>query len=169
MPPAFTIYRILCSTPPDLEPERLAFEACNAQFAEKVAMPRGVLFAAASLQPQFLPDRQAAAVADNIRMCEFFLQIFGEREPHPAYLSFVDLALACLANRAMPLRRAAVLFRNPPGADPKMTELREKLSAASRCDIGAFRNSQEFEERVQGILACWYREVSAPENPDRSR
>ena len=169
MSPTFAIYRILCSTPPDLEPERLAFEACNAQFAEKVSMPDGVLFAAASFRPPFLSDRHAAAVESNIRMCDFFLQIFGEWQPRPDYAGFVDLALECLADPAMPMRQVAVLFRNPSKADPQMRQLQETLSAAGQCEVGEFCDQPDLEARVQGILAGWYSGVSAPGNPDRSR
>lgn len=132
-------------------------------------MPSGMLFAAASFPPQFLPDRHAPAVESNIRMCDFFLQIFGERQPHPAYASFISLALECCANPAMPMRRIAVLFRNPPEADPQLRELRQTLCAGGQCDVGEFRDRQELDARVQAILADWYGDVSAPGNPNRSQ
>jgi hypothetical protein len=81
---------------------------------------------------------------------------------------FVNLALECLANPAMPLRRMAVLFRNPGEADPQMRELWETLNSACQCNVGEFRGQQDLEARVEEILAGWYSEVSAPGNPDRS-
>ena len=56
----FRIYRILCSTPPDLEAERLAFESTLAAFGEHVTFPQQVLFAGASFRPPFDAGRHRA-------------------------------------------------------------------------------------------------------------
>lgn len=162
-----TFYRILCCTPPGMEPERLRFEACNAEFGEKLN-PLGILFAAASLLPPFVPERRAPAVESNIRTCDFLLAVFGEQRPHPAYERFVDLALECLNDAAMPMRQVSVLFRKPTEADEPIRDLREKLSTGGGCHVAEFRDEHEFELQVREILAHWYAAIGTAKPPFRA-
>ena len=159
---AWTIYRTLCCSTPELEPERLAFEAANARFAERVTMPEAILFAVASPHSDFDPRISRRGMESNIRFCDFFMQIFGETVADPAYLEFADLAVACTADPAFPLRSTTVLFRNPERAVPEIVAFREKLSANPHCKVQDFHDSSEFDALAETVLADWHAKVVAP-------
>jgi hypothetical protein len=152
----FTFYRILCTTPPDLEPERLIFESAVAEFVERVTMPDAVLFAPASLRPPIRAERQKPVIESNIRMCEFFLQIVGEIWPDPAFAGFVEFALASVADTSTATRKACVLFRNYASASDEVRRFRESLASGGMCELGDFGSADELPERLAAIFSGWY-------------
>jgi hypothetical protein len=158
----WTIYRALCCVTPELEPERVAFEAANARFAERVTMPEAMLFALASPRSDFDPQVNRHGVESNIRSCDFFVQIFGGTAPDPAFLGFVDLAVACTADPAFPLRSTVVVFRNPERATAEMAAFRDKLSANPHCKVHDFHDSSEFDALAETVLADWRAKIQEP-------
>ncbi len=151
----WTTYRLLCCSPPELDAERTAFNAANSRFAERVTMPAWILFALASPREGFDPQVHKSALESNIRFCDFFLQIFGEAMPHPAFLGFVELAAACTADPAFPMRSTVVVFRNPEQASPEMAALRQRLIETG-CDVRDFHNAKEFDELAGEVLSHWF-------------
>jgi hypothetical protein len=159
---AWTIYRALCCVTPELEPERVAFEAANTRFAERVTMPEAMLFALASPRCDFDPQVNRHGLESNIRSCDFFVQIFGETAPDAAYLEFVDLAVTCTADPAFPLRSTAVIFRNPESATAEMAAFRDRLAANPHCKVHDFHDSSEFDALAEIILADWRAKIQSP-------
>lgn len=155
----FRIYRILCSTPAALEAERLLCEAALAKFGEQVTFPQGVLFAGASFRGGFDADRHRAVGEANVRMCDFFLHIFGEDWPGVAYRAFIELAQSCKADPAMPMREVAVLFQNFGNADEKVRKIREKLTGDANCDIRDFASAAELEAQLKEVFDSWWESV----------
>ena len=156
------IHRALCCFSPELEAERSAFEAANAHFAERVTMPEGILFGLVSPRPDFDPQINRRQVESNIRFCEFFVQLFGETAPNAAFMDFVDLAIACAADPAVPLRSAVVVFRNPERATAEMAALRQKLSANASCTVYNFHDEAEFDAVAEAILTGWHAKLQEP-------
>jgi hypothetical protein len=159
---AWTIYRALCCVTPELEPERAAFEAANASFAERVTMPDAVLFALASPRSDFDPQVNRHGLESNIRSCDFFVQIFGETAPDPAFVEFVDLAVACTADPAFPLRSTAVIFRNPESAAPETAAFRDRMATNPHCTVHDFHDSLEFDALAETVLANWRAKIQQP-------
>jgi len=155
----FRIYRILCSTPPDLEPERELCESTLASFGETVTFPQQVLFAGASFCPGFDAVRHRAAGEANVRQCDFFLHIFSETWPGAAFQAFIDLAQASLADPSKPMRQTAVLFKNFAGADEKVRSFRDTLAAGGNCDLREFQDPAELERLLREIFASWWESV----------
>jgi hypothetical protein len=155
----FRIYRILCSTPPDLEPEREICESTLAHFGETVTFPQQVLFAGASFRPGFDARRHRAAGESNVRQCDFFLHIFAETWPGADFQAFIELAQASLADRARPMRQTAVLFKNFAAADEKVREFRDTLAACGNCDLREFQDLAELEGQLREIFASWWESV----------
>ena len=161
MPAPFRIYRILCSTPPDLETERLIFESTLASFAEHTTFPRQVLFAGASFRPKFDADRHRAVGESNVRQCDFFLHIFSDTWPGTAFQAFIDLARTCTDDPAMPTRQIAVLFTNFGEADESVRKFRDSLTGAGECDVRAFQDAAELDRLLVDIFASWWESVQA--------
>jgi hypothetical protein len=122
MAPAFKIFRILCSTPPELEPERCIFESSLAAFGTEVTFPEQILFAGASFRESFDANRHRSAAESNVRMCDFFLQILGEEWPGAVFQGFVDLAVEVMADPSKPMRQVTVIFRNLAAAGEKVRQ-----------------------------------------------
>ena len=156
MPNHWTTYRLLCCAPGEMEAECRAFDAANAKFAEQMTMPRSILFALASPRADFDPRVHGQALESNIRFCDFSLHIFGESAPDAAFTKFVELAAACAADPAKPLRSAVAAFRNPEAASPEVAALRQRLIEGSPCEVHDFRSPQEFDAAAGRILAAWY-------------
>jgi len=157
----FKFYRILCVTPRELEAERLQFESAVAQFVERVSMPDAVLFAPASLRPPAIAANHKPAIESNIRMCEFFIQIFGEPWPGAEFQEFVEYALSCAADSSMATRAVCVLFRNYHAAAPELRQFRESLAARGQCDLRDFSGAEELSSRLRDLLSGWYAPLKA--------
>jgi hypothetical protein len=151
---SFTTYPVLCSTTDDLEPELRVFHAALAKFAEEVTMPEWILFPAASFRSPFDANAQKPAVESNIQMCDFFIQIFGEKAPDPVYLGFVEYAIQCAADPAQKMRRATVLFKDSESTSEDIRKLRAGL--ADRCDVRGFRDSGDLADILRGVFEGWY-------------
>jgi len=163
MASAFKIYRIVCATPPDLNAERQVFESTLADFAERVTFPEQILFAGASFREGFDVARHRTLAESNVRMCDFFLHIFGETWPAPAFKDFITLALECAADSSQPMRNAAVLFRNPADADEQVRRFRDELGLRGNCELREFKDSQELEAQLREVFAGWHAAVK--QNP----
>lgn len=158
MSSAFTTYRILCSTTPDLEVEQSVFLAAIAGFAEQVTMPEWALFAAATFRPPFDAEFNRPAVEANIRMCDFFIEILGGTSPPPVYKGFIDYALQCTADPAMPMRASTVLFRgSQAGGD--LRALRQALDADPHCDVREYRDASDLAVELRRVFDDWYSQV----------
>jgi hypothetical protein len=155
----FRIYRILCSTPPDLETDRLIFESTLASFVEQTTFPQQVLFAGASFRPEFDAERHRSSGEANVRMCDFFLHIFSDTWPGTAFKAYIDLAQACIDDPSMPMRRIAVLFKNFPEADEKVRKYRDSLTETGNCDIREFREPADLDRVLREVFASWWAAV----------
>ena len=156
MPIQWTTYRLLLSASPGLASEQQAFEAANASFAERVTMPAWILFALASTRSGFDPQVNRNGVESNIRFCDFFLQVFGETAPDPAFFGFLKLAIACTRDPVYPMRSTVVAFRNPENASPELSALRRRLLDGGDCQVHDFHSLDDFNRLAEQILADWY-------------
>lgn len=156
MPDNWTIYRLLCCTPPDLDAERVAFDAANASFAEQVTMQAWILFGLASMRPDCDARVHRHALESNIRFCDFSVHIFGEADADPAFTGFLELSIACSRDAAFPMRSTAVMFRNPENASQELSSLRAQLLATGACVIRDFHDLDEFNVSAREILSNWY-------------
>jgi hypothetical protein len=157
----FRIYRILCSTPPDLETDRLIFESALASFGEQTTFPQQVLFAGASFRPRFDAERHRAVGEANIRQCDFFLHIFPETWPGTAFQAFIDLALACTEDSSMPMRQIAVLFKNFGDADENVRKFRDSLADAGKCEVREFQDPADLDRLLRETFTSWWESVQA--------
>ena len=124
-------------------------------------MPAGVLFPASTFRSDFDAPRQRSAVESNLRMVEFFVQIYGDSLPDPVFQGFVNFALKCVADPAIPLRHATVLFKRSSGTPPELEKLRDALAADPRCEVRDYGDEQELGTQVRAVLEGWFALVQA--------
>jgi hypothetical protein len=155
MPGFYRIYRLLCTSPPELDPEREVFDLCVARFNEEVLMPQRILFALGSLRSSFSPEAHTGPIEDNIRSVDFFLHICGEQPAHPAFEEFVGLGLRCVGDPGFPLRGTTVLHRTDSDLHPEVVTLLKVWASEPRCHILEFRKDR-VEKAMREILAAWF-------------
>jgi hypothetical protein len=155
----FKIYRILCSTPPELEAERCLFESSLAQFGEQVTFPEQILFAGASFRGSFDATRHRAAAESNVFMCDFFVHIFGESWPAPVFQGFINLAQQSIADPSKPMRLVTVMFRNLADADEKVRKFHTALIEGGKSNVREFHDAAELEQQLKEVYAGWYSSV----------
>ena len=162
MPAPFRIYRILCSTPPDLETERLIFESTLASFAEHDHVsPTG------TFRRRIVPSEVRRRPSPRRRG--------GQRSPVRLLSAHLlrHLAGDCFpvlhrsgpgtapTTPAMPMRQIAVLFKNFDRADENVRKFRDSLTGAGKCDVREFQDPAELDRLLREIFASWWESVQA--------
>ncbi len=160
---AYSMHRIFCATPGDLEQERLAFYKVMGEFNETHAMPRGILFVSVSIVPGLVDKRALQpAVSENIRACRYYIQVLEDTWGPPQKNFERDYALAaqCAADPAQPMQEVTVLFKKPlvpHQVEPAIAELKRQLDADAD-----FADISQYERRLHALLARWLETVPAP-------
>ena len=162
-PAPFRIYRILCSTPPDLETERLIFESTLASFRRtRRRFPNRCSLPAPRFVRCSTPTATAPMGRPTFAMCDFFLHIFSDTWPGTAFQAFIDLAQACMDDPS----HADAADRRP------VQELRRKPTRkcgnsatawprAGKCDVREFQDPAELDRLLREIFASWWEAVQA--------
>jgi Domain of unknown function (DUF4062) len=153
------MHRIFCATPGDLEEEREAFYSVVAEFNEKAAMPRGILFVSLSIVPN-VGDKRAfqSAVSDNIRTCRYYIQVLEDTwgSPEKNFERDHALAVRCAADLDKPMQEVAVLFKKPllpQQVEPSVNELKSSMSAVE------FETTEQYRRHLFDLLAKWLETV----------
>jgi hypothetical protein len=158
MPNQYSIYRVICSTPPGLEEERDLFMADLSAFSEQVSMPQWVLFGPASFPNGFNATLMQGAVKENIAGAVFFLGFFGEDPTEPVFKRFVQYAMECAADPALPLKKATVFFKESEDVAEGVRALRDRF--AGQCEVRTYRNLKDLRPQLQETLTAWLAAVT---------
>ena len=156
----FSIYRVVCATPPGLEEERDLFLTDLSDFSGRVTMPEWILFGPATFPTPFPATAMQGAVKDNIKNAQFFLGFFGEDPTEPAYKRFVQYAIESAADPELPMKRVTVFFKESDDVAEEIRALRGKF--AVQCEVRTYRNLKDLEPQLSDILAGWLAAVKCP-------
>ena len=152
---SYSMHRIFCATPGDLEEERQAFYNVVGEFNEAQAMPQGVLFVSVAL-PAATTDKRPyqGAIRENICACRYFILVL-EDTWGPPQLNFereYAIATSCVNDPSLPMNQVAVLFKKPlvpPQVEPAVGELKRKLASDE------FEGIEEYRQRLWALLSAW--------------
>jgi hypothetical protein len=169
---AYSMHRIFCATPGDLEEERLAFYSVMSEFNEHVAMPRGILFVSISIVPGVADKRGfQSAINENIRTCRYYVQVLEDTWGWPEKNFERDHALAvrCAADPELPMQEVAVFFKKPlvpHQVEPSITQLKQSLEAValeSAVETAVdFETLEQYRVALHALLAKWLETVPVP-------
>ncbi len=156
---SYSMHRVFCATPGDLEPERQAFYRVLAGFNERTAMRRGILFVPVSITPmmaKLAPFR--AAIDQNIADSRYYVQVladsFGapERDFEPLFTAARRNALDTRSET----REVVVLFKKTPAAlDGKVARLRCELDDGAGLRWFSYSDEHEFSAIMHKLLGTW--------------
>jgi hypothetical protein len=156
----YTMHRVFCATPGDLEPERRAFYDVIGEVNEVEGMPRNILFVPVSIVPHMLNKLMfQPMVESNVRDCKFFVQVLQDTWGPPARNFEPEYHLACRlrADPSFPMAGIAVFFKaeDGPQVEPKIVQL--KSSAKTREDLVSyhFATVDEYKTLLRSQLLNW--------------
>jgi hypothetical protein len=157
----YSMHRIFCATPGDLEEERQAFYKVMGDFNAAEAMPQGILFVSVSL-PATTTDKRPyqAVLSENIRACRYYILVLEDTWGPPQLNYERDYALAtkCVTDPSLPMKQVAVLFKRPllpHQVEPAVSELKQTLAAKE------FDGLEEYQQRLWSLLCRWLPAVLA--------
>src|SRR5215471_20941734 len=101
----FDMYRVFLSTPGDLQKEWSASREAISDVNRDTAMPQKILLVSIGLTSDEQITGYRAAVAENIRLCTYFVQVFEDDwGPKNLFRKMFLLALDCRDDAAFPKR-----------------------------------------------------------------
>jgi hypothetical protein len=156
----YTLLRIFCSTPGDLEGERQAFHDVVGEVNEAVGLPRNVLFAPVSIVPLMVNKLfYQPAVEANVRECKFFVQVlqhtWGPQERN--FKCDFDMAWHLKSDPGFPMEGVALFFKAADGFDvePGILQLKSSMQSQPGCAIYEFASLDEYKQQLRDQLSAW--------------
>jgi len=157
----FDMHRIFIAGPGDLERERDAVRGAISQANEEEAMPHKILLVSAGLREDAQIVNFRAAVSENVRDSEYFIQIFeDEWGPKNLFRKTFYVALECRDDAAMPMREVVVFLKNArTETDPEIVAFREELEQTPGIRLYRFKTPAELTAQVREVCSQWVREI----------
>jgi len=139
----YRLLQIFCSTPGELEEERLAFHEVVGQVNQGEGIAKGVLFAPVSILPHMANKTFfQPSVDDNVRDSKFFVQILHDTwgPPHKNFAREFEMALRSKAGSeiAVFLKAGGISLSLPP-----------EIAISEFTELGAF------QEQLHLQLSAW--------------
>jgi hypothetical protein len=142
----YSMHRIFCATPGDLEDERLAFYEVIGQFNHQ-AMTHNILFVSVSIVPNMASLAAFQKVLDeNVEACRYYVQVLGDAwaDSRGNFQRYFEVARKCAADPQLPMKEVVVLSKSMPG----------KLTAEGVRNL-EFSDLESYKEQLRGLLAEW--------------
>ena len=157
----FDMYRVFISAPGDLEREQQTCRAAISEVNASVAMPKKILLVSVGL----LEDAQIiafrSAVADNVRQCTYFIQIFEDDwGPKNLFRKIFYLAAECRDDASMPMREMIVCLKDAPReTDPEILAFRKELEEREDVRLLRFSNVEGLQAQLLDVCSGWVRSI----------
>ena len=159
----FDMHNVFLSAPGDLETER---QICRAAFGEMNAdhaMPRKVLLVNIGLinDGQIVDHR--SAVAENIRQCAYFIQLFEDDwGPKHLFRKMFYLALDCRGDPAFPMQDVVVFLKAAPHeTDAEILAFRKELQERQDVRVFHFDKPDSLKEQLSEVCREWVAAILA--------
>ena len=159
----FDMYRVFISSPGDLIRENEATRAAISQINENEAMPRKILLVSVGLREHGDISGFRSAVADNIRQCTWFIQIFHDDwGPGNLFRKMFLLALECRDDPAFPMREVVVLLKDDPKeTNPQILAYREELRTAPGVRFLTYTTPVHGGDQLRVVCSEWAASIPA--------
>lgn len=157
------MYRVFIATPGDLAREQQTCRDAISEVNEKTAMPEKTLLVSVGL----LVDEQIvgyrAAVADNIRQCTFFIQVFEDDwGPKNLFRKMFTLATECRDDASFPMREVIVCLKDAPReTDPDILGFRKELEETGGVRVLHFDKPENLKPQLMEVCSGWVRAIVA--------
>ena len=149
----YSMHRIFCATPGNLEDERQAFYSVVGCFNENEAMKHDILFVPVSIVPNMVDLNLFQNVIDeNVRSCRYYIQVLGDTwGAFPRnFERYFELAKTCAAAADLPMREVAALIKPLPA----------RLTAEGARSL-EFHDLESYRLHLRALLSGWLERASA--------
>ena len=159
----FDMHRLFISGPGDLERERDAVRTAISEANAEDAMPHKILLVSAGLREDDQIVNFRAAVSQNVRDTEYYIQIFEDDwGPKNLFRKTFYLALECRDDAAMPMREVVVFLKNArPETDPEIIAFRDELLQMQGIRLYQFKTTAELGAQMRELCALWVRDIQS--------
>lgn len=159
----FDMYRVFLSTPGDLQKEMNACREAIAEVNQNVAMPAKILLVSVGLTSDEQISGYRAAVAENIRQCTYFIQVFEDDwGPRDLLRKMFLLALECRDDRSLPMREAVVCLKAAPReTDPEVLAFRKELDETPGIRVLHFDTAESMKSQLSEVCKGWVQAIMA--------
>jgi len=157
----FDMHRVFISAPGDLKREQDACRDAISEVNGKEAMPHKALLVSVGLIHDDQIVGYRSAVADNIRQCAFFIQVFEDDwGPQNLFRKMFYLATECLEDNALPMRDVAVFLKAAPReTDPEILAFRKELEERPHVRIFHFEGIGGLKPQLLEVCSNWVRSI----------
>ena len=155
----FDMHRAFISTPGDLQCEQQACRAAIGEVNEKEAMPQKNLLVSVGLPHDDQIVGYRAAVADNVRQCTFFIQVFQDDwGPKNLFRKMLLLAADCRDDSNLPMRDVVIFLKDAPHeTDPEILAFRNELESRQDMLVFRFKDCETLKSQVADVCGAWVR------------
>ena len=159
----FDMYRVFIAAPGDLARERGTCRDAISDVNEKEAMPQKILLVSVGLMHDDAIVGYRAAVADNIRQCTYFIQVFEDDwGPKNLFRKMFFLATECRDDAGFPMREIAVFLKNAPReTDPEILAFRKELEETAGVRVFHFDKQENLKSQLFEVCSGWVKSIGA--------
>jgi hypothetical protein len=164
----FDMYRVFHSAPGDLGIEMETCRGAVSQVNQDVAMASKVLLVSVGLLSDDQITGFRAAVADNIRQCSYFMQVFEDDwGPKNLFRKMFLLALECRDDPGFPMREVIVCLKAAPKeTDPEILAFRKELEDAPGVRVLHFHSGEDLKPQLVEVASGWARTIIEAASPE---
>ena len=153
------MHRVFCSTPGDLESERLLFHNVVAEVTESEGMPRQTLLVPVTClrNEHLLLFRKA--VEENVRQCAYFVQVLNDSwGMGDSFKGLYPFAAACRDNPNEPMQEMAVFIKGSGSGKSLLQSI-----DTPGVPVFIFNSNEEFTAGLRTLLTQWIRSATVSE------
>jgi len=156
----FDMHSVFLSAPGDLEKER---DACRSVISDVTAeaMPSKILLATVGLTNDEQIVGFRSAVAENIRQCAYFVQVFEDDwGPKNLFRKMFYLATECRDDASLPMQEVVVFLKAAPReTDPEILAFRKELEEIQGVRVFHFDKIENLKTPLQQVSSGWVRQI----------
>ncbi|HEY6391659.1 MAG TPA: hypothetical protein VIX89_10300 [Bryobacteraceae bacterium] len=159
----FDMHRVFISTPGDLQREQDTCRAAISEVNAAEAMPQKILLVSVGLREDGQIEGVRAAVAENVRQCTYYIQIFEDDwGPKNLFRKMFFLAADCRDDPSLPMRELIVCLKDAPReTDPEILAFRKELEEQQNVRVFHFDKMETLKTYLSGVCSEWVRAISA--------
>ena len=166
----FNMHRVYLSAPGELEKEKQLCREVISEVNEVDAMKDKILLVSVGLREDGAVDQIRGPVADNIRQCSFFIQVFEDDwGPKNLMRKMFFTAYEARVDASLPMREVVVFLKDAPReTDPEILAFRKELSDLTDVRVVAFLRTEEMREKLREAATEWVEQIRATDPPVES-
>jgi hypothetical protein len=158
----FNMHNVFISAPGDLEKERETCRNAIGDINVSDAMSAQILLVTLGLTNDSHIVDYRSAVAENIRQCAYFIQIFEDDwGPKNLFRKMFYLAVECRDDAALPMREVAVFLKAAPReTDPEILAFRREIEEQPDVRVFCFDKPEILRQQIESAAREWVRAIA---------